>query len=83
VAQRYQPNIMMGKLAQIRPDRLPAVIESISATFDKCCRITDAHSQPLETLNVRPSLEELRNDWAAAQAARDKYIADDGQSGRR
>jgi hypothetical protein len=31
------------------------------------------HSQPLETLSVRPSLAELKEDWKNAQVARDGY----------
>lgn len=74
VSQRYQPNVMMGSLTRIHPDRLQAAISVISALFDKCCRITEAHSQPLETLNIRCTLEEARQDWMTAQAARNAYL---------
>jgi hypothetical protein len=33
----------------------------------------EGHSQPLETLGVRPTLEELEQDWAELQSALDKY----------
>jgi len=75
VTQRYQPNVMMGNLTKIHPERLQTAISGVSTLFDKCCRITEAHSQPLETLNVRVSLEEARQDWASAQATRDSYLA--------
>jgi hypothetical protein len=29
-------------------------------SFEFACRITDAHSQPLETLGIKPTLEELK-----------------------
>lgn len=36
--------------------------------------ITDAHSQPLETLGIKPTLEELKKDWATLEAARKAYL---------
>ncbi|MBI4965554.1 MAG: AAA family ATPase [Desulfomonile tiedjei] len=75
VTKRYQPNVMMTKLKDIHPDRLASAIEEIYRIFEKCCRITDAHSQPLETLNIRPTMKELREDWAAAHSTRDAYLA--------
>ena len=36
--------------------------------------MTDAHSQPLETLGVKPSMDELKEDWATLQEARGKYV---------
>ena len=74
VTQRYQPNVMMTRLTAIRADRLPEAIEVISRVFEKACRHTEAHSQPLETLGSRPTLDDLKNDWNEAQAARKAYI---------
>jgi hypothetical protein len=34
------------------------------------------HSQPLETLAIRPSLDELKKDWQEASGARERYLAD-------
>jgi hypothetical protein len=75
VTQRYQANVMMTKLADIKADRLAAATAVINPIFLKACRIMDGHSQPLETLSVRPTLEELEQDWGAAQAARSAYLA--------
>ena len=75
VTQRYQANVMMTKLPDIKADRLAAATAVINPIFLKACRIMDGHSQPLETLSVRPTLEELKTDWAAAQAARTAYMA--------
>lgn len=75
VTQRYQPNVMMTRLPGIRADRLPAAIAVVMPVFEKCCRYIASHSQPLETLNVRPSLDELEQDWAGLQAARSDYLA--------
>jgi hypothetical protein len=75
VTQRYQANVMMTRLATIKADRLDAAISVIDPIFIKACRIMDGHSQPLETLSVRPTLAELEKDWADLQAARAAYLA--------
>jgi len=74
VTQRYQPNVAMTKLSQIKPDKLVAARDVIFPLFEKACRIMTAHSQPLETLAIRPALAELKQDWTAAQQARDAYL---------
>ena len=63
----------MTKLPQIDVSRFTAAREVILRLFEKACRIMTAHSQPLETLTVRPTLAELKKDWAEAQQARDAY----------
>ncbi|MGC2373129.1 MAG: AAA family ATPase [Solirubrobacteraceae bacterium] len=75
VTQRYRANVMMTKLSLIKGDRLAAATAVIDPIFEKCCRIMEGHSQPLETLSVRPTLDELERDWAALQAARGAYNA--------
>lgn len=74
VTQRYQANVMMTKLDQIKGEHLQAAFDVIVPLFHKACRVTEAHSQPLETLSVRPTLAELEADWAAVQAARKAYM---------
>lgn len=73
VTQRYQANVMMTKLDQIKGDHLKDAFDVIGPLFEKACRVTEAHSQPLETLSVRPTLADLEADWAAVQAARKAY----------
>lgn len=75
VTKRYQPNVQMTKLVKIRADRLRDAATSLSDIFEKACRVMGGHSQPLETLAVRPSLEELKKDWQEARDARDRYVA--------
>ena len=65
---------MMTKLLDVRVDRLAAAIDVISRVFKKACRVTDAHSQPLETLGSQPTLQDLKNDWKEAQEARSAYL---------
>lgn len=74
VCERYRPNVRMTVLDQIRADRLPAVVQSIQPLFERCCRIIASHSQPLSTLGVRPTLEQLESDWSALKMARGEYL---------
>jgi len=74
VTRRYQRNVMMTKLPKIKADRLPDAIKVIYAVYDKACGCIPSHAQPLEMLSVRPSVEDLKEDWSAVQAARDTYL---------
>lgn len=74
VTQRYQANVMMTKLDQIKGNHLKGAFDVIGPLFEKACRVTEAHSQPLESLSVRPTLADLETDWVALQAARKAYI---------
>lgn len=73
VTERYRPNVRMTTLDQIRCDRLPAAFAAITPVFERCCRMP-LHSQPLQTLGVRPTLEDLKQDWASLQEARKEYL---------
>lgn len=74
VTERYRPNVRMTVLDQIRADRLPAAVQAIQPLFERCCGVIASHSQPLPTLGVRPTLEELEEDWAGLQKARSEYL---------
>jgi hypothetical protein len=74
VTQRYQPHVRMTSLANVKVGKLGAAIAVILPGFEKACRATEAHSQPLETLAVRPRLEDLKKDWESLQQARDEYV---------
>lgn len=73
VSQRYTPHIMMGGLSKIKCNRLEAAINAIQEIFAKCCRVMPGHSQPLETLSIRATIEELKQDWQSAQEALKAY----------
>lgn len=75
VTQRFQPHVRMTCLGKIKLDRLEAAISVIEPMFEKACRVTEAHSQPLETLAVKPTLEELKEDWKKLRDARAAYLA--------
>jgi hypothetical protein len=74
VTQRHQPNVMMTRLPNINFARLEAAVTAINPLFEDCCRYIGSHSQPMETLNVRPTLDTLKADWKKLQEARDAYI---------
>jgi hypothetical protein len=74
VSRRYEPNIRMTNLANIKSEKLPETISTVNAVFDDACRYTEAHSQPLATLGVAPSLEGLERDWKKLQEARKTYL---------
>jgi len=69
VTQRYQPNVQMTKLTQINGAALSDAVAVITPLFEKACRYMTGHSQPMETLGVRPTIDELRADWAQGEAA--------------
>ena len=73
VAQRYTPHIAMTMLEKIKVDKLSPAINIILPIFKKCCRFMPGHSQPLETLAIRATIEELKEDWKSAQAALTQY----------
>ena len=52
VCRRYRPNIRMGRLKEVHPDLIQAVLGVIKKLFDDACRYMAGHSQPLETLSA-------------------------------
>lgn len=75
VTQRHKPNVAITCLPNIRCDRLPDAFSVVLDVYERSCRVISAHSQPLETLSVRPSLSDLRKDWQDLLAARRQYSA--------
>lgn len=73
VTQRYQPNVMMTRLPNINFDGLKGSVAAIYPVYEDSCRYIGSHSQPLETLNVRPTLAMLKADWKKVQDARESY----------
>lgn len=75
IVTRYEPIVRITKLGQIRADRLKKAIDAIVPVYDRSCRAIEGHSQPLETLNTRPSLVDLKKDWTTVQEALTAYEA--------
>jgi hypothetical protein len=63
----------MQNLTAIKVGHLGKAISVIYPIWEKANRYTTAHSQPLETLGIRPSLGELQQDWADLQQAFTDY----------
>jgi energy-coupling factor transporter ATP-binding protein EcfA2 len=74
VSQRYQPNIRMTLLPEIKSSALPAAIAVVSRVFDNACRYILGHSQPLVTLGVAPTLPGLEAHWKELQDARKAHL---------
>ena len=73
VTERYQPNVRMTNLEQIKVSVLRETIETVSSVFSDACRYIEGHSQPLPTLGLAPTLSQLQNDWAELQKCRSDY----------
>ena len=67
----------MQNLTTIHADRLGRAIETIYPIWEKACRYMTGHSQPLDTLGVRPTVSELKRDWAELQQALKGYKSDE------
>lgn len=74
VTERYQPNVRMGGLERIKISKLDDTIATVTTVFDNACRYIDAHSQPLPTLGVAPTLSRLQNDWDKLKKCRSEYL---------
>lgn len=75
VTERYRPNVRMTKLPKIKCVALPAAIEKVHRIFEEACRYIDAHSQPLPSLGVSPTLSGLKEHWDELQNAKSAYNA--------
>ncbi|RYB93724.1 hypothetical protein EUA93_04740 [Nocardioides oleivorans] len=73
VTQRLQPNVSMGGLSRIKLDALPDCFETVNGVFEDACRYTEAHSQPLATLGVAPTLDGLKQDWDTLTECKKKH----------
>ena len=67
VVQSYSRNVMVNNLLRMKFGELSSASNTVCDIFDRCCRSTRAHKQPMETLSVRPTLEKLEGDWNKLQ----------------
>ena len=67
VVQSYSRNVMVNNLLRMKFGELASASNTVCDIFDRCCRSTRAHKQPMETLSVRPTLEKLEGDWNKLQ----------------
>ena len=73
VVRRYEPNVMLTKLPDIKPVALKAAGEIIYPIYESTCRYIDSHSQPLEHLNIIRTVDELKADFDALLGAVESY----------
>lgn len=73
VTQRYQPNVRMTSLSNIKTEALPTAIATVTRVFEEACRYIDGHSQPLPTLGISPTLAGLEAHWAELEECRKAY----------
>lgn len=69
VTQRHQSMVRMTMLPKINFSGLEGGVTAIYPIYEDCCRYIGLHSQPIETLNARPTLETLKTDWNKVQQA--------------
>lgn len=75
VTGRYQPNVRVENLERITGTKLDAAVGVVVPIYRTLCRRINAHSQPRETLNVRPKLEEIAEEWKQLKDARTAFGA--------
>ena len=73
VTERFQPNVRMTLLAQIKVEKLKDTIDTVTSVFEDACRYIDAHSQPLAILGVGPKLSDLQNNWDKLKECRSQH----------
>ena len=73
VTERFQPNVRMTLLGQIKVEKLRDTIETVTNVFENACRYIDAHSQPPAILGVGPKLSGLQSDWDKLKKCRSQY----------
>jgi hypothetical protein len=70
----YLEALDQEKMPNINFDGLQTAVAAIIPLLEDCCRYIGSHSQPMETLNVRPTLDTLKADWKRLLEARDAYV---------
>jgi hypothetical protein len=73
VVQRYAPNVMMTRAEKINVGELQRSLTSVMPVFEKACRYIASHSQAVETQGIRPTLDELKNDYESVLKAREPH----------
>lgn len=73
IVRRYEPNVMLTKLPDIKPDALKVAGAAIHPVYEATCRFIDSHSQPLEHLNIVKTVDELEKDFRTVLEAVQGY----------
>ena len=73
IIRRYEPNVRLTNLPKIKPLALKAAADVIHPIYEDTCRYIDAHSQPMEHLNIVRTVDELENDFKSVLEAIEVY----------
>lgn len=63
--KRYKPNVTFGNFEKVNPELIKTHQQELCDLFDRCCRFTDAHSNPEDTPSP-PNLDEFMIDFKKA-----------------
>lgn len=74
VTERYQPNVRITALNNIKIATFGQTRDVIIRVFGDASRYIDSHSQPMATLYVAPTLTQLEEDWQSVQTCRTQYL---------
>lgn len=72
-SQRYEPNLRMTKLPEIRFDRVKGTVKTIMPVHVRC-RLHRLLFPPRETLNVRPTIADYPNPDPCEYFAADNVL---------
>jgi hypothetical protein len=75
VTRRFQQNISIDRLTDIRTENLRDAINVILPVYHKACRYIEAHARPVQASAIQPSWEEAAADWQTLQDAQSAYEA--------
>lgn len=70
--RRYEPNIRFTMVPQINPE-FTNELQKVYSLFEKACRYMTGHSQPIETLNTKPTREEFNEDFLYIKELYEKF----------
>jgi hypothetical protein len=66
--------VSVTQLEKIDIQRFEIIRPAVMTLYKKACRVISAHSQPLEILGIRPTLDDLRREWKAGTDARNVFL---------
>lgn len=72
IIRRYEPNVRFTMVPQINPDFV-SELPKVHLLYEKACRYMTGHSQPIETLNTKPTREEFREDFVYITEVYNKF----------
>ncbi|MDW2797623.1 AAA family ATPase [Clostridium boliviensis] len=72
IIRRYEPNVRFTMVPKINPDFV-GELPKVHSLYEKACRYMTGHSQPVETLNTKPTREEFKEDFVCITEIYEKF----------